>query len=207
MLIIAIAMIGIASAAVIMPPIGGESGFYDITSSPSGAAVTVDATTVGNTPTTATVYVTGTPGHTIAVNLAGYQPWSQYVPGNPAAGQHIPIHASLVPIVQTGNIYVNTNPSGASAILDNGYDQPTTPRERSTRSAQDGTMFRCRDRVPIIFHQYRGETRCNEQRVCHPCSVCYDLGQYQLLHFLSGPACMWIQSIRDSPTRSWVTLR
>jgi hypothetical protein len=127
MLIIAIAMIGITSAAVVMPPIGGDTGFYDITSSPSGAAVTVDATPVGNTPTTATVYVTGTPGHTITVNLAGYQPWSQYVAGNPAAGQHIPVHASLVPVVQTGNIYVNSNPSGASAILDNGYDQLTTP--------------------------------------------------------------------------------
>jgi hypothetical protein len=126
-LIIAIAMIGITSAAVISQPIGGESGFYDITSSPSGAAVTVDSTPIGNTPTTATVYVTGTPGHTIAVNLAGYQPWSQYYSGNPAAGQHIAVHASLVPIVQTGNIYVNSNPAGASAILDNGYDQLTTP--------------------------------------------------------------------------------
>jgi len=127
LLLIAIAMIGIASAVVIQQPIGGDSGFYDITSSPSGAAVTVDSTPVGNTPTTATVFVTGTPGHTIAVNLAGYQPWSQYFAGNPAAGQHIPVHASLVPIVQTGNIYVNSNPSGASAILDNGYDQLTTP--------------------------------------------------------------------------------
>jgi hypothetical protein len=127
LLIIAIAMIGIVSAAVVMTPIGGDAGFYDITSSPSGAAVTVDSTPVGNTPTTATVYVTGTPGHTIAVNLAGYQPWSQYYSGNPAAGQHIAVHASLVPIVQTGNIYVNSNPAGASAILDNGYDQLTTP--------------------------------------------------------------------------------
>ena len=127
LLIIAIAMIGIASAAVISQPIGGAAGYYDITSSPSGAAVTVDSTPVGTTPTTATVYVTGTPGHTIAVNLAGYQPWSQYFAGNPAAGQHIPVFASLVPIVQTGSINVNSNPSGASAILDNGYDQLTTP--------------------------------------------------------------------------------
>jgi len=133
-LLIAIAMIGIASAAVVMPPMGGEQGYYDITSYPSGAAVTVDSTPVGNTPTTATVFVTGTPGHTIAVNLAGYQPWSQYVEGNPAAGQHIPVHASLVPVVQTGNIYVNSNPSGASAILDNGYDQLTTPGTFNTVS-------------------------------------------------------------------------
>jgi PEGA domain len=128
--VIAIAMTGIVSAqndTVISQPIGGDAGFYDITSSPSGAAATVDSTPVGNTPTTATVYVTGTPGHTIAVNLAGYQPWSQYFSGNPAAGQHIPVYASLVPIVQTGNIYVNSNPAGASAILDNGYDQLTTP--------------------------------------------------------------------------------
>jgi len=127
LLIIAIAMIGIASAAVISQPIGGAAGYYDITSSPSGAAVTVDSTPVGTTPTTATVYVTGTPGHTIAVNLAGYQPWSQYFAGNPVEGQHIPVFASLVPIVQTGSINVNSNPSGASAILDNGYDQLTTP--------------------------------------------------------------------------------
>ncbi len=34
LLIIAIAMIGIASAAVISQPIGGAAGYYDITSSP-----------------------------------------------------------------------------------------------------------------------------------------------------------------------------
>ena len=126
-LIILIAIIGIASAAVTMQPVGGEQGYYDITSSPSYAAVTVDGTSVGNTPATATVYVTGTPGHTIAVNKAGYQPWSQYFAGNPAAGQHIPVYAALVMVGQTGNIYVNSNPAGASAILDNGYDQLTTP--------------------------------------------------------------------------------
>ena len=213
MLIIAIAMIGIVTAAVIQQPIGGDQGYYDITSSPSGAAVIVDSTPVGTTPTTATVLVTGTPGHTIAVNLAGYQPWSQYYAGNPAAGQHIAVNAVLVaipttpptplpgsqkgyyrvssdpngasvvfdgtnygltpvtitvstsgtpghtitvsksgyqtwsqfysgnpaadqtinvfatlyPVVQTGSIFVNSNPSGGSAVLDDGYDQVTTP--------------------------------------------------------------------------------
>jgi len=215
MFIIALAIIGVVSAQneSVMQPIGGAAGYYDITSSPSGAAVTVDSTPVGTTPTTATVYVMGTPGHTIAVNLAGYQPWNQYFAGNPVEGQHIPVYASLVPIptipptpapgsqkgyykvssdpaggsvvfdgtnygltpvtitvsttgtpghtitvsksgyqtwsqfysgnpaadqtvsvfatlnpvVQTGNIYVTSNPSGASAILDNGYDQLTTP--------------------------------------------------------------------------------
>jgi len=132
LLIITFAMIGTVSAAVSTLP-AGETGFYDITSNPSGAAVTVDSTPVGNTPTTATVIVSGA-GHTIAVNMLGYQPWSNYY-SDPAAGQHIVVNAVLVPIpttsptpipVQTGNILVNSVPNGASAILDNGYDQLTT---------------------------------------------------------------------------------
>ena len=82
-LIVAFAMIGIVSAAVVATqPIGGGEGYYDITSSPSGAAVTIDGTSIGKTPATAIVMVTGTPGHTINVNLAGYEPWSQYFAGN-----------------------------------------------------------------------------------------------------------------------------
>ena len=78
-LIVAFAMIGIVSAAVVATqPIGGSEGYYDITSSPSGADVVVDGTSIGKTPATAIVMVTGTPGHTINVNKAGYEPWSQY---------------------------------------------------------------------------------------------------------------------------------
>jgi len=177
LLIIAIAMIGIVSANVSTLPVG-ESGFYDITSSPSGAAATVDGSPVGTTPATATVIVgasghtiavnkagfepwskyvnaptagqhvavnavlvaiptptptpapgstTGTPDHTITVSKSGYQTWSQFYSGNPSADQTISVFATLNPVVQTGNIYVNSNPAGASAILDNGYDQLTTP--------------------------------------------------------------------------------
>jgi len=134
MCIIALAIIGVVSAQneSVMPPIGGAAGYYDITSSPSGAAVTVDSTPVGNTPTTATVYVTGTPGHTIAVNLAGYQPWSQYFAGNPVEGQHIPVFASLVPIPtpapgsQKGYYRVSSDPTGGSVLFD-GTNYGTTP--------------------------------------------------------------------------------
>ncbi len=224
-LIIAIAMIGSATAAEnvsISQPIGGSEGYYDISSSPSGASASVDGTSVGLTPTTATIYVTGTPGHTITVSKQGYQTWSQYYPGNPAAGQHIAVYAALIPIpvtlspqpsmpggqqgyyainanvdgaavsfdgknygavpvtvtvsttgtpghtidiakqgyqtwsqfypgnpqagqtinvyatltpnVQTGTIYVSSSPSGASAVLDNGYDQIVTPGTFNTVS-------------------------------------------------------------------------
>jgi hypothetical protein len=127
MLVLAIAMIGIGSANI-SQPIGGAEGYYDITSSPSGAAVTIDGTSIGTTPATAIVMVTGTPGHTINVNKAGYEPWSQYFAGNPAEGQHIPVHAELVPIptpVPTpapgsgkGYYQVSSNPTGGSVVFD-----------------------------------------------------------------------------------------
>ncbi len=134
--IIAFAMIGIVSANVSTLPVG-ESGFYDITSSPSGAAATVDGTPVGTTPATATVIV-GASGHTIAVNKAGFEPWSKYVDA-PAAGQHIPVNAVLVAIPtptptqttpapgsQKGYYKVSSDPTGGSVLFD-GTNYGLTP--------------------------------------------------------------------------------
>jgi hypothetical protein len=128
--IIAFALIGMTGigSANISQPIGGGEGYYDITSSPSGADVVVDGTSIGKTPATAIIMVTGTPGHTINVNKAGYEPWSQYFAGNPAEGQHISVHAELVPIptpVPTvapgsgkGYYQVSSNPTGGSVTFD-----------------------------------------------------------------------------------------
>ena len=82
-------------------PIGGQEGYYAISSSPSGAMASVDGTNVGSTPTTATVYVTGTPGHTITVSKEGYQIWSKYYSGNPPAGGTVSVNAQLIPIPVT----------------------------------------------------------------------------------------------------------
>ena len=78
LVIIAIAMIRYRICCILAPCPLENQGFYDVTSSPSGAAVTVDGTSSGTTPTTATVIV-GASGHTIAVNKAGFEPWSKYV--------------------------------------------------------------------------------------------------------------------------------
>jgi hypothetical protein len=140
LIIIAIAMIGIVSAednASVMNPIGGAVGYYDISSTPSGAAASVDGTSVGTTPTTATLYVTGSPGHTVTVNKAGYELWSQYYAGNPAEGQHIAVNAVLVPIPtptptppspgsEKGYYSVTSSPSGGSVTFD-GTNYGLTP--------------------------------------------------------------------------------
>ena len=118
-------------------PIGGTEGYYAISSSPSGAMASVDATNVGLTPTTATVYVTGTPGHTITVTKEGYQTWSKYYSGNPPAGGTVSVNAQLIPIPVTlpatpppggekGYYSIQSSPSGASVTFDNKY-VGTTP--------------------------------------------------------------------------------
>jgi hypothetical protein len=106
---------------------GSQQGYYAINANVAGAAVAFDGKSYGAVPVTVTVSTTGTPGHTITIDKQGYQTWSQYYPGNPAAGQTINVYATLTPNVQTGTIYVSSSPSGASAILDNGYDQVITP--------------------------------------------------------------------------------
>jgi hypothetical protein len=106
---------------------GSQQGYYSINADVAGAAVSFDGKSYGAVPVTVTVSTTGTPGHTIDIAKQGYQTWSQYYPGNPAAGQTINVYATLTPNVQTGTIYVSSSPSGASAVLDNGYDQVITP--------------------------------------------------------------------------------
>jgi hypothetical protein len=126
--------IAVHAALVLIPTIaptplpGSQKGYYLVRSDPTGAGVEFDGVGYGLTPASISVSATGTPGHTITVFKSGYQTWSQFYPGNPAKDQTIDVFASLSPVVQTGNIFVTSNPSGASAVLDNGYDQLITPQ-------------------------------------------------------------------------------
>lgn len=135
--VVALATTSTMAADVVSQPIGGEEGYYAISSTPSGAMASVDGTNVGLTPTTATVYVTGTPGHTIMVTMDGYQPWSQYYQGNPPAGGTVTVNAKLYPIPVTlpatpmpgeekGYYSIQSSPTGASVTFDSKY-VGTTP--------------------------------------------------------------------------------
>lgn len=111
----------------VMPEPGEQKGYYNIQSSPTGS-VTFDGRYVGTTPVTVDVSTTGTPGHTVVITATGYQSWSQSMPGNPTAGETVNIYASLTPVTpQGGNIYVDSSPQGATAVLDNGQDSLVTP--------------------------------------------------------------------------------
>ncbi len=107
-------------------PIGGDQGYFYIQSAPSGAEVRFDGQYKGETPVTVSVYVTGTPGHSISVSYPGYETWTQSYSQNPGAGETTYVQANLIPNQASGSIYVTSSPSGAQATLDNS-DTQTTP--------------------------------------------------------------------------------
>ncbi|MDH7510359.1 MAG: PEGA domain-containing protein [Methanolinea sp.] len=107
--------------AVTLPvSIGGDIGYFAISSVPSGADVIFDGKYLGETPIVAEVYTTATPSHTISVSRQGYKTWIRTFSQNPAPGQTIDVNADLEPVVQTGSIQVTSSPSGAIARLDGG---------------------------------------------------------------------------------------
>jgi hypothetical protein len=105
---------------------GGGTGYFLISSFPSGADVYFDGPYVGETPVTIPVSTTGNPKHTINIRLPGYESYTQTYNGNPQEGQTITITATLTPSATVGQIQVQSYPSGAVAYLDRGQSQ-TTP--------------------------------------------------------------------------------
>jgi hypothetical protein len=105
---------------------GSGTGYFKITSYPSGADVYFDGPYAGETTVTIPVSITGNPMHTITINLPGYETYTQTYNGNPQNGQTITISATLTPSASIGQIQVQSYPSGAIAYLDRGVSQ-TTP--------------------------------------------------------------------------------
>ena len=105
--VLATGLCGIAAAQI-----GGDTGYYYITSAPSGAEVYFDGTYQGLSPQTVAVPAEGTPGHTLYISLSGYQPYTQSFGGNPESGQTITIFANLAPLVgsETGYCSYQTPP-------------------------------------------------------------------------------------------------
>ncbi|MDD1718694.1 MAG: PEGA domain-containing protein [Methanoregulaceae archaeon] len=127
--ILCAAVAGTASAMIItLPetPIGGDMGYFSIQSNPGGADVNFDGSYQGETPVMVSVYSTARPSHTITIMRPGYQTWTRTYNQNPPAGETITVMADLVPSQQSGNIYVSSSPSGATAVLD-GSDTQSTP--------------------------------------------------------------------------------
>jgi hypothetical protein len=140
-LVLACSLFCIAATAA---EIGGDTGYFEITSDPSGGTVYFDGSYKGTSPVTFPVYVTGSPSHTIRVTKSGYNDWQQNYQGNPAVGETILVNAVLVfiPVTQQttligsgkGYYYISSFPSGGSVYFDGSYKgtAPVTVQVSST---------------------------------------------------------------------------
>lgn len=99
----------IKSGILTIGDVGGDKGYYAITSDPSGADVTFDGIYRGKSPVTVDVYTAGTPGHTVLVSMTGYQSSSVTLAGNPLKDQTIPVFVKLNPIITPTPTQTPTN--------------------------------------------------------------------------------------------------
>ncbi|MBR1369104.1 hypothetical protein RJ53_06185 [Methanocalculus chunghsingensis] len=143
LIIIAMAVLLIASATPAAAQLGGDVGIISVTSDPSGANVNYDGQYEGSTPVDIKIYTTGTPGGQIVVSMSGYKTYSTPAP-SVGAGETAYVHAVLQPIAPTptpspeGYFSIDSQPRGATVRID-GHYVGTTP---ITRSVTSGTTHR-----------------------------------------------------------------
>jgi hypothetical protein len=94
-----------------------QTGNIQVSSSPSGATVTLDRGQSAITPYTYTYVPVGS--HEISVNYPNYQTFYTTVSVN--AGQTTYISANLNPVTTTGILDVSSSPSGAAVYVDGNY--------------------------------------------------------------------------------------
>lgn len=147
LLFVVCGLVGIVSAEDGL--IGGDTGEFYITSSPSGASVTFDGTPRGTTPVYVTVSSTGTPSHTIRITKSGYYDWEDTYSGNPPSGGTIPLNADLIfiPVTQPttligggkGYYSITSSPSGAQVYFDDSYKGTTSSSPIIVEVSSTGT--------------------------------------------------------------------
>jgi hypothetical protein len=103
--------------------LGGDNGFFSISSIPEEGQVIMDGIYRGNTPVLVPVSITGTSSHTIIISKPGYLPWTRTYDSNPAAGETIFVRAVLEPSSDKGTLIVKSSPSGALVTIDGSMGQ------------------------------------------------------------------------------------
>jgi hypothetical protein len=106
------------------PPPPPEMGYLSVTSTPTGANVSVDGTPIGTTPITHYELPVGTP--VVSLTKSGYTPVSQ--PTTITAGETTPFDVPFIPIPpeNKGALSVTSTPTGAAVTVD-GASIGTTP--------------------------------------------------------------------------------
>ena len=123
-----------------------QTGNIQVSSSPSGATATLDHSSSAITPYTFTNVPIGS--HDISVYYSGYQTFYSTV--NVAMGQTAYVSANLNPVITTGTLDVNSNPTGAAVYVDGNYQGVT--------QTQIGNLYPGQHSVTLIKAGYQDWT-------------------------------------------------
>lgn len=130
----------VCSPVLAIQPIGGDAGYYQVTTDPAGADVYFDDSYQGTSPIRVEVSTTGTPGHTLRVTKTGYQEHTQTIQGNPQPGETVPVPVALNPMPggEQGYYQIDSIPGNADVTFDGRYvgETPVTVQVSVTGTPQ-----------------------------------------------------------------------
>lgn len=111
-------------SATLNPMPASSTGWVYVSSSPGGAAVTLDGNPSGQTPASGSLKLNPVAAgdHTVALSLYGFQPYSALVSVSPNTVSEV--SAVLVPTgaaSNKGSMSVSSNPAGANVFVDNNF--------------------------------------------------------------------------------------
>ncbi len=152
--------------------VGGGKGYIDTYCNVDGASVLFDGKyqcTIAQGVCTVGVSPTGAPIKTVTVSKSGYTSWSGAGPTMPADGQHVSVYATLnptptqpttVPPVQSGTIYAQSSPAGASIYMNGnfyGYSPVTIPNIAPGSYTMKASLSGYTPNTQIVY-VYAGQT-------------------------------------------------
>jgi parallel beta-helix repeat protein len=108
-----------------IPPI---EGFLTVTSTPSGAAITIDGAHIGETTPHTRPMMPG--AYTIKLTLDGYQDWKQRLQVMSGETRYVQATLTMIPPID-GVLSVTSTPSGADITIDGAPIGETTPHSMS----------------------------------------------------------------------------
>lgn len=106
-----------------MTALPSSPGAIDVVSYPAGAAVYLDGTLKGTTPSAGayTISNVAVGSHTVRVSMSGYQDYTTSVTVSGATTSHVTATLQPAPVTSAGSIEVTSSPSGAEIYIDNAY--------------------------------------------------------------------------------------
>lgn len=111
-------------SATLNPMPSSSTGWVYVSSSPGGAMVTIDGVGFGQTPSSGALRLNSIPAgdHTVALSLAGYQPYSSVVGVSANTVSEVStVLQPVSPAAGRGGLSVSSTPSGANVFLDNNF--------------------------------------------------------------------------------------